>query len=143
MIKTFEANVTKTIIEIHFFWAGKGTCCIPFQSTYGPLVSAIHVYQGYLYLFLLFITYNCIFPKSIILRCCLFYLFLNSISSLASNAGFSAKRDKKRVGKLFGIAVGSAAGFLIMSSIFYLWWIKDKSGHMQVHTNSPSKGYFH
>ncbi|XP_065617305.1 probable LRR receptor-like serine/threonine-protein kinase At1g56140 isoform X2 [Quercus suber] len=103
LIKTFEANVTKTIIEIHFFWAGKGTCCIPFQSTYGPLVSAVHVYQ-------------------------------------ASNAGFSAKRDKKRVGKLVGIAVGSAAGFLIISSIFYLWWIKDKSGHMQVHTNSPSKG---
>ncbi|KAK4600771.1 hypothetical protein RGQ29_010403 [Quercus rubra] len=103
LIKTFEANVTNTIIEIHFFWAGKGTCCIPFQSTYGPLVSAVHVYQ-------------------------------------ASNAGFSAKRDKKRVGKLVGIAVGSAAGFLIMSSIFYLWWINDKSGHMQVHTDSPRKG---
>ncbi|KAL4650873.1 hypothetical protein ACB092_01G118800 [Castanea dentata] len=102
LIKTFKANVTNTIIEVHLFWAGKGTCCIPFQSTYGPLVSAVHVYQ-------------------------------------ASNAGFSAKRDKKHVGKLVGIAVGSAAGFLIMSSIFYLWWIKDKSGHMQVHTNSPSK----
>nr|POF05791.1 putative lrr receptor-like serine/threonine-protein kinase [Quercus suber] len=47
LIKTFEANVTNTIIEVHFFWAGKGTCCIPFQSTYGPLVSAVHVYQGY------------------------------------------------------------------------------------------------
>ena len=67
-------------------------------------------------------------------------MFLNSISSLASNAGFSAKRDTKRVGKLVGIAVGSAAGFLIMSSIFYLWWINDKSGHMQVHTDSPRKG---
>ncbi|KAL0016404.1 hypothetical protein SO802_003473 [Lithocarpus litseifolius] len=103
LIKTFEANVTNTIIEIHFFWAGKGTCCIPFQSTYGPLVSAVHVYQ-------------------------------------ASNAGFSSKWDKERVVKLVGIAVGSAAGFLIMSSIFYLWLIKDKSGHMQVHTDSPSKG---
>ncbi|KAK7816807.1 putative lrr receptor-like serine/threonine-protein kinase [Quercus suber] len=56
LIKTFEANVTNTIIEVHFFWAGKGTCCIPFQSTYGPLVSAVHVYQGSLYLFLLFLT---------------------------------------------------------------------------------------
>lgn len=46
LVKTFEANVTNTIIDIHFFWAGKGTCCIPFQSTYGPLVSAIHVSQG-------------------------------------------------------------------------------------------------
>lgn len=45
LVKTFEANVTNTIIEIHFFWAGKGTCCIPFQGTYGPLVSAIHASQ--------------------------------------------------------------------------------------------------
>ncbi|KAF9662126.1 hypothetical protein SADUNF_Sadunf18G0020800 [Salix dunnii] len=45
LIKTFEANVTNTIMDIHFFWAGKGTCCIPYQETYGPLVSAIHVSQ--------------------------------------------------------------------------------------------------
>ncbi|KAL7159058.1 hypothetical protein ABFS83_01G003700 [Erythranthe nasuta] len=45
LIKTFEANVTNTVIDIHLFWAGKGTCCIPLQSTYGPLVSAIHVSQ--------------------------------------------------------------------------------------------------
>lgn len=49
LIKTFEANVTNTIMEIHFFWAGKGTCCIPFQGTYGPLVSAVHVYQGFFF----------------------------------------------------------------------------------------------
>ncbi|EXB40149.1 putative LRR receptor-like serine/threonine-protein kinase [Morus notabilis] len=46
LVKTFEANVTNKIMEIHFFWAGKGTCCIPFQGTYGPLVSAVHVYQA-------------------------------------------------------------------------------------------------
>ncbi|KAB1204631.1 hypothetical protein CJ030_MR8G012703 [Morella rubra] len=51
LIKTFEANVTNTIMEIHFFWAGKGTCCIPLQGTYGPLVSAVHAYQGPSYLF--------------------------------------------------------------------------------------------
>ncbi|KAL0311768.1 UNVERIFIED_CONTAM: putative LRR receptor-like serine/threonine-protein kinase [Sesamum radiatum] len=45
LIKTFEANVTNTVMDIHLLWAGKGTCCIPFQSTYGPLVSAIHVSQ--------------------------------------------------------------------------------------------------
>lgn len=46
LMKTFEANVTNTVIDIHFRWAGRGTCCIPFQSTYGPLVSAIHVMEG-------------------------------------------------------------------------------------------------
>ncbi|XP_047308706.1 probable LRR receptor-like serine/threonine-protein kinase At1g56140, partial [Impatiens glandulifera] len=45
LMKVFEANVTNTILDIHFMWAGRGTCCIPFQSTYGPLVSAIHVSQ--------------------------------------------------------------------------------------------------
>ncbi|KAE8654558.1 Epsin N-terminal domain-containing protein / clathrin assembly protein-related isoform 1 [Hibiscus syriacus] len=45
LVRTFETNVTNTIMEIHFFWAGKGTCCIPYQSTYGPLVSAIHASQ--------------------------------------------------------------------------------------------------
>lgn len=45
LIRTFEANVTNTVMEVHFFWAGKGTCCIPYQSTYGPIVSAIHASQ--------------------------------------------------------------------------------------------------
>ncbi|XP_057799950.1 probable LRR receptor-like serine/threonine-protein kinase At1g56140 [Salvia miltiorrhiza] len=45
LIKTFEANVTNTLIDIHLMWAGKGTCCIPLQSTFGPLVSAVGVSQ--------------------------------------------------------------------------------------------------
>ncbi|CAM8886281.1 unnamed protein product [Rhodiola kirilowii] len=45
LVKSFEKNVTNTIMEIHLLWAGKGTCCIPLQSTYGPLVSAIHASQ--------------------------------------------------------------------------------------------------
>ncbi|KAL8501807.1 hypothetical protein ACS0TY_021065 [Phlomoides rotata] len=45
LIKTFETNITNTVMDIHLMWNGKGTCCIPVQSTYGPLVSAIHVSQ--------------------------------------------------------------------------------------------------
>eukprot|EP01018_Ginkgo_biloba_P030398 Gb_19701 [translate_table: standard] len=41
--KSFKANVTENFLEIHFFWSGKGTCCIPARGTYGPLVSAISV----------------------------------------------------------------------------------------------------
>ncbi|KAF8026883.1 hypothetical protein BT93_F3393 [Corymbia citriodora subsp. variegata] len=37
--KLYQAQVTANYLEIHFFWAGKGTCCI--QATYGPLISAI------------------------------------------------------------------------------------------------------
>lgn len=47
VVKSFnKTNVTANFLEIHFFWAGKGTCCIPFQGTYGPLVSAISVTPG-------------------------------------------------------------------------------------------------
>ncbi|GFQ03488.1 probable LRR receptor-like serine/threonine-protein kinase at1g56130 [Phtheirospermum japonicum] len=45
LIKKFKANVTNTVLDIHLKWAGKGTCCIPFQSTYGPLISAVRVSQ--------------------------------------------------------------------------------------------------
>ncbi|KAJ8751921.1 hypothetical protein K2173_000667 [Erythroxylum novogranatense] len=39
--KEFTAQVVENYLEIHLFWAGKGTCCIPDQGTYGPLISAI------------------------------------------------------------------------------------------------------
>lgn len=43
LLKKFRANVTNNVMDIHFLWAGKGTCCIPYQSSYGPIVSAIHI----------------------------------------------------------------------------------------------------
>lgn len=104
LVKTFEANVTNTIIDIHFFWAGKGTCCIPFQSTYGPLVSAIHVSQV--------------------------------------SDGLNSSKKRRRIGKIVGIAFGCVAGLLIISSIFYLWWIKEEApGHQRrIYTDLPNKG---
>ncbi|KAL3737445.1 hypothetical protein ACJRO7_026244 [Eucalyptus globulus] len=41
VLKLYQAQVTANYLEIHFFWAGKGTCCVPNQATYGPLISAI------------------------------------------------------------------------------------------------------
>ncbi|CAK7355444.1 unnamed protein product [Dovyalis caffra] len=40
--REFKVRVTENYLEIHFFWAGKGTCCIPAQGTYGPSISAIN-----------------------------------------------------------------------------------------------------
>ncbi|KAF3794613.1 putative LRR receptor-like serine/threonine-protein kinase [Nymphaea thermarum] len=43
-VRTFQSvNVTNNILEIHFFWAGKGTTGMPYAGTYGPLISAISV----------------------------------------------------------------------------------------------------
>ncbi|KAL5229725.1 hypothetical protein ABZP36_028501 [Zizania latifolia] len=41
--KNYTATVSKNFLEIHLFWAGKGTCCIPIQGYYGPLISALSV----------------------------------------------------------------------------------------------------
>uniref|UniRef100_A0A0E0LS96 non-specific serine/threonine protein kinase n=1 Tax=Oryza punctata TaxID=4537 RepID=A0A0E0LS96_ORYPU len=41
--KSYTAIVSKNFLEIHLFWAGKGTCCIPIQGYYGPLISAISI----------------------------------------------------------------------------------------------------
>jgi serine/threonine protein kinase len=35
--------VSKNFIEIHLFWAGKGTCCVPTQGHYGPTISALSI----------------------------------------------------------------------------------------------------
>ncbi|VAH50831.1 unnamed protein product [Triticum turgidum subsp. durum] len=39
--KQYTVPVTKNFLEIHLFWAGKGTCCIPDQGYYGPAISAL------------------------------------------------------------------------------------------------------
>lgn len=55
--------------------------------------------------------------------------------------GGSSKNKKKRVGIIFGIVAGSAAGVLIVSSVFYLCWANRKGPiHMKVATDSPTKG---
>ncbi|KAG2640971.1 probable LRR receptor-like serine/threonine-protein kinase At1g56130 isoform X2 [Panicum virgatum] len=41
--KSYIATVSKNFLEIHLFWAGKGTCCIPKQGYYGPMISALSV----------------------------------------------------------------------------------------------------
>ncbi|XP_058181366.1 probable LRR receptor-like serine/threonine-protein kinase At1g56140 [Rhododendron vialii] len=44
----FRAQISKNYLEIHLFWAGKGTCCIPIEGTYGPSISAISAVQDFI-----------------------------------------------------------------------------------------------
>ncbi|GMY33353.1 probable LRR receptor-like serine/threonine-protein kinase At1g56140 isoform X1 [Fagus crenata] len=39
--KKYTVQVSENFLEIHLFWAGKGTCCVPLQGSYGPAISAI------------------------------------------------------------------------------------------------------
>lgn len=47
--KEFKVNVSENYLEIHLFWAGKGTCCIPVQGYYGPLIATVHAASGIMY----------------------------------------------------------------------------------------------
>ncbi|CAJ2656994.1 unnamed protein product [Trifolium pratense] len=46
--KKFRFQVKENYLEIHLFWAGKGTCCIPGQGTYGPLIQAINAIPDFI-----------------------------------------------------------------------------------------------
>lgn len=41
--RNYTTQVTENSLEIHLFWAGKGTCCIPWQGTYGPSISTLSI----------------------------------------------------------------------------------------------------
>ena len=44
--REFKVNVSENYLEIHLVWAGKGTCCIPVQGYYGPLIATVHAASG-------------------------------------------------------------------------------------------------
>ena len=39
-------SVSNNVLEIRFYWAGKGTTRIPDRGVYGPLISAVSVVSG-------------------------------------------------------------------------------------------------
>ncbi|KAK1440114.1 hypothetical protein QVD17_05939 [Tagetes erecta] len=41
VLRQATVHVLENYVEIHLFWSGKGTCCVPDQGTFGPLISAI------------------------------------------------------------------------------------------------------
>ncbi|KAL4388925.1 hypothetical protein GQ457_09G004580 [Hibiscus cannabinus] len=48
LTKNFTTNVTENHLEIHLFWAGKGTSGTPEDGTYGPSISAISVVPNFI-----------------------------------------------------------------------------------------------
>ncbi|WVZ82354.1 hypothetical protein U9M48_029622 [Paspalum notatum var. saurae] len=91
---TQDVTVYNSILEIHLYWSGRGTCCIPYEGAYGPLVSAITVTRS-------------LDPK------------FSPPQAPRSNSG---RQDEKRRGVIAGIAALCIAAAVISSSIVYLWW---------------------
>ncbi|KAI3879792.1 hypothetical protein MKX03_000411, partial [Papaver bracteatum] len=48
IIKEYNVDVTNSTLEIHLYWAGKGTNFIPSDFAYGPLISAIAVTPNFI-----------------------------------------------------------------------------------------------
>ena len=46
VVRNFTAVVKNKILDIRFYWAGKGTKDVPKRGTYGPLISAISIKSG-------------------------------------------------------------------------------------------------
>ncbi|KAL5577706.1 hypothetical protein UlMin_019405 [Ulmus minor] len=46
--RKFNVTVSENYLEIHLFWAGKGTCCIPEQGYYGPLIATVHAASDFI-----------------------------------------------------------------------------------------------
>ena len=42
-------SVANIVLEIRFYWTGKGTMRIPDRGVYGPLISAVSVVSGELF----------------------------------------------------------------------------------------------
>nr|CAB3469727.1 unnamed protein product [Digitaria exilis] len=91
---TQVVTVNKSILVIHLYWSGRGTCCIPYEGAYGPLVSGIKVTR---------------YQKP-------------DISPPQAPHSSSSRQDEKRKGIIAGIAALGIAAAVISSSVVYLWW---------------------
>ncbi|XP_028755406.1 probable LRR receptor-like serine/threonine-protein kinase At1g53430 [Neltuma alba] len=89
IVKDFNVDVNNNTLEIHLYWAGKGTTTIPTYGVYGPLISAISI------------TPNFKIPRisggtiaGIVVGSCVFLIILIIIFVL-QKMGLLADRDSK------------------------------------------------
>ncbi|KAK6932002.1 Serine-threonine/tyrosine-protein kinase, catalytic domain [Dillenia turbinata] len=101
--KNFSVNVTQNYLEIHLFWAGKGTCCIPNEGDYGPLISALSVVSGEVSL-------------------CWYKIFDFNFESASD---FEPTSDDSKTGIIVGVVV--AAVVVCLVAIFVIFYFRRKS----------------
>jgi hypothetical protein len=56
--KEFVVEVNDNTLEIHLYWAGKGTNAIPVEGVYGPLISAITVTPSKFFFLIIDLSFN-------------------------------------------------------------------------------------
>ncbi|KAG8365260.1 hypothetical protein BUALT_Bualt18G0085700 [Buddleja alternifolia] len=108
VVRQFTVEVSENYIEIHLFWAGKGTCCVPRQGSYGPLVSALSATPS----------------------------FSTDFRPTVSNTAPSRRRS--RTGLIVGIVVAVGAASLIsLAAVYYVYQKRrnQKNFEDEVHSN--------
>ena len=113
--KDFDVNVTHNTLEIHLYWAGKGTTAIPARGVYGPLISAIAVTPSESNI--LVIDLHSFLFKQSSLR---FFILVSIIwKHFHIIVDFEIPSEGLSTGAIAGIVVGSCV-FLIISIVFIL-----------------------
>ncbi|GER37572.1 leucine-rich repeat receptor-like protein kinase [Striga asiatica] len=103
--RDYRARVLENYLEIHLFWAGKGTCCVPAQGTYGPLISAISVTPG------MQRDYN--------------VLKINQLYFVPTVSNNPPGGNKNRTGLIIGIVVGASVLIIFVAlGVFYIYRTK-------------------
>lgn len=123
--RNYTADVTTSVLKIHLYWNGRGTCCIPHNGTYGPLVSAIRGKLQTQYIFYFsWLPFFWLSGKHWLTRKCSTFSVFPSAETQASPppAAHTSRHDEKRRGVVAGIAALSIAATVISSSAVYLWW---------------------
>ncbi|PWA44506.1 LRR domain-containing protein [Artemisia annua] len=132
LVKDFSVTVTQNHLEIHLFWAGKGTCCIPEQGDYGPLISAIQVSPD---------SFMSCLVSSIILKWAKRdkkpYFHDSDVQKKYNDengtnekvVGFKVKSKSKKTGMIIGIVAGVASVSLLL--LVFGLYMKRKSKHRE------------
>lgn len=99
-------------LEIHFYWAGKGTNSVPNRGVYGPLISAISVRPGKP-LEVVLIILHCMNVNALI-----FVSFLDF--------RIPTNHKKLTVGAILAIVASACLVFLLISClILWYFWRRD------------------
>lgn len=127
--RDFTAEVVENYMEIHLFWAGKGTCCVPAQATYGPLISAISATPSMLLFSVNRTKFFIFFVLDHLYIFCAF-LFLSDFTPTVSNRPPGSK--KNRTGLIVGIVLSvSVAAFLSVFALYYIFQKRKRQKNLE------------
>lgn len=127
-MREYTVPVTKNFLELHFFWAGKGTCCVPTQGYYGASVSAIsvspHGIQLYGLYYECFKTLGC---QVLIVQ----YIYFPDFTPTVPNKLPTLGSTKKHTGLIVGIVAAFAVLGLLAIFGILIWRQKKRRLSME------------